>query len=89
MTQTPCPRPIGQLDAAVLIGWTAVVEGESLRGFPDTLRRKLRERLIDVGLLEEEASDREFRQAVNDLNHRLRYALGEYSEPPKSLPVPE
>ena len=27
-------------------------------------------------------------QAINDLNHRLRYALGEYSSPPDPTPVP-
>jgi hypothetical protein len=34
------------------------------------------------------ATDRGFRQALNDLNHRLRYALGEYDDPPQPMPVP-
>ena len=34
-----------------------------------------------VGLLANAAVDREFRRALNDLNHRLRNALGEYDEP--------
>jgi hypothetical protein len=42
-----------------------------------------------LGLLEPDATERDLRQAVSDLNHRLRYALGEYDEPPSSLPVPE
>ena len=34
-------------------------------------------------------TDRDLRQSLNDLNHRLRYALGEYDEPPRTLAVPE
>jgi hypothetical protein len=41
-----------------------------------------------VGLLANAAGDREFRRALNDLNHRLRNALGEYDEPREPMPVP-
>jgi hypothetical protein len=41
-----------------------------------------------VGLLAKAAGDREFRRALNDLNHRLRNALGEYDEPREPMPVP-
>jgi len=28
------------------------------------------------------------RQVINDMNHRLRYAVGEYSDPPSPVWVP-
>jgi hypothetical protein len=31
---------------------------------------------------------RDVRQAINDINHRLRYAIGEYWMPPDSVPAP-
>jgi hypothetical protein len=34
-------------------------------------------------------TERDLRQSIDDLNHRLRYALGEYNEPPRPLAVPE
>jgi hypothetical protein len=40
------------------------------------------------GLLANAAGDREFRRALNDLNHRLRNALGEYDERREPMPVP-
>jgi hypothetical protein len=36
-----------------------------------------------------DGTERDLRQSINDLNHRLRYALGEYDEPPQPLAVPE
>ena len=48
----------------------------------------LAHRLGRDGFLGEDAGGREVRQALNDLNHRLRYALGEYDEPIEPLPVP-
>ena len=45
-------------------------------------------RLTKDGLLAAEPSNRDLRQALNDLNHRLRYVHGEYAEPPQSMPVP-
>jgi len=38
----------------------------------------MRARLVGAGLLSEGASEREFQQAVTDLNHRLRHAAGEH-----------
>ena len=40
-------------------------------------------------LLEPNGTEQDLRQAINDLNHRIRYALGEYDEQPPRLPVPE
>lgn len=48
----------------------------------------LTRRLNRDGLLPSDATPRQMRQAVNDLNQRLRYVLGEYDEPPGSTPVP-
>ena len=84
-----CPRPVLQRDAEALIGLLAIVEGEAMvsrldAGLVDHLSR----RFASVGLMADGATDREFRQALNDLNHRLRYALGEYNEPPQPMPVP-
>jgi hypothetical protein len=31
---------------------------------------------------------RDLRQVVNDMNHRLRYAGGEYDSPPPPMPPP-
>lgn len=87
-TQNPTPNPISRQDAAVLVGWAAILEGALVGGeLPHGIVRKLRERLEAADLLSEQASAREVRQAVNDLNHRLRYALGEYAEPPEPIPV--
>jgi hypothetical protein len=89
-TQTPTPNPVGRQDTEVLIGWVASLEGELMGdGVSEALERKLRRRLVDADLLGEGADERELRQATNDLNHRLRYALGGYAEPPASIPVPD
>ncbi len=41
-------------------------------------------------MLDGESTDRrDLRQAINDLNGRLRYVRGEYDEPRESMPVPE
>jgi hypothetical protein len=53
------------------------------------LSDRIRHRLQGVNLLTLGATDRDLRQALNDLNHRLRYALGEYEKPPSSPAVPE
>ena len=87
---TLCPRPLSRTDAAALIGLLATLEGETWVGSvdPDVIRH-LSKRLAKDGLLTPHADQRTFRQALNDLNHRLRYALGEYDEPPQPTPLPE
>jgi hypothetical protein len=82
-----CPLPLSRRDAEAVIGLLAVLEGHALgpgvdRRLVDRLSERLRPGVPASGDL------REFRQAVNDLNHRVRYALGEYDAPPESLPVP-
>jgi hypothetical protein len=55
---------------------------------PDWALRMAR-RLSRDGLLAADAGQRDLRQALNDLNHRLRYVLGEYDEPPVPRPLPQ
>ena len=42
--------------------------------------RHLADRMSRDGLLTANPGSREVRQGLNDLNHRLRYLLGEYDE---------
>jgi hypothetical protein len=56
---------------------------------PEPTIARLRRRFEHAGLLPESADERVFRQAINDMNHRLRYALGEYADPPPQVPVPD
>lgn len=79
------PNPVRAVDVAVLVGWLAIFEGELIVGrIPPQLTDRLRSRFERHGLLRPGGTEREFRQALNDLNHRLRYVLGEYSEPPET-----
>jgi hypothetical protein len=84
------PRTCHAHDLSVLIGLLAVIEGELMVGeVPRPLSGRIRDRLERVELLEPGGTERDLRQSINDLNHRLRYALGEYDEPPQPLAVPE
>jgi hypothetical protein len=77
------PRPLGEEDAAALIGVTAVLEGFLLAGELDAhLVESLNRHLERPGLVGAGAGAAELRLAMARLNHRLRYALGEYDEPP-------
>lgn len=84
-------RPLRTIDARALIGLLATLEGElAARAEVDEIpewARHLTRRLEKDGLLAERAGNRELRQALNDLNHRLRFALGEYSDPPEPTPL--
>jgi hypothetical protein len=84
------PRSCQPRDLSALIGLLAVLEGELMTGEVSRyLSGRIRDRLEQVELLETGGTERDLRQALNDLNHRLRYALGEYDEPPRPLAVPE
>ena len=77
------PRSCHARDLAALIGLLALLEGGLMAGeLPEHLSARVRDRLERVGLLGVGATERELRQSLFDLNHRLRYALGEYEEPP-------
>ena len=77
-------------DLEALIGLLALLEAEIMAGgLPHHLACRIRDRLQHTSLLNPEATERDLRQAINDLNHRLRYALGEHNEPSPSRPVPD
>jgi hypothetical protein len=83
------PRSCHAPDIAALIGLLALLEGELMAGaVPEHLSRRIRDRLERVELLGAGATERDLRQSISDLNHRLRYALGEYDEPPQPWPCP-
>ncbi|KRD41298.1 hypothetical protein ASE38_16935 [Cellulomonas sp. Root930] len=76
-------------DAHALIGLLAIIEGEAMASQLDShFMEHVARRFTSAGLTPDGAGDRELRQALNDLNHRLRYALGEYDDPPQPMPVP-
>ncbi|MGY1593588.1 hypothetical protein ACI79D_16565 [Geodermatophilus sp. SYSU D00708] len=84
-----CPRALLQRDARALIGLLAVVEGQAMAGtFDPAFVAHLARRFASAGLLPDGATDRDVRQVLNDLNHRVRYSLGERDDPPQSVPVP-
>ncbi|WP_127506619.1 hypothetical protein [Actinoplanes solisilvae] len=84
------PRSCRQQDLAGLIGVLAVLEGEISAGAVSPhLRDRIGRRLAREALVRPDPTERELRQAISDLNHRLRYALGEYQDSPPQLPVPE
>jgi hypothetical protein len=84
------PRTVCGRDIAALIGLLAVIEGELVAGeVSPHLSDRIRRRLEREALLEPNGTERDLRQAINDLNHRLRYALREYDEQPSPLPVLE
>jgi hypothetical protein len=89
-SDTLAPRSCQAQDVAALIGLLALLEGELMEGgVPERLSARVRDRLERVGLLGAGGTERELRQSISDLNHRLRYALGEYEEPPQPMAVPE
>jgi len=82
------PNPLQRRDAEVLIGILAVLDGEIWGGSLDErTTSKVAERLVQHGLFTADHSRNEVHQALDDLNQRLRYALGEYDSPPPSVPV--
>ena len=81
-----CPNPLTTQDATALIGLTAtlhaLVWSESIRR-PE--RERLRARLRRDGLIPADApttDDEDLRDALDALNQRLRWVLGEYDSLP-------
>jgi hypothetical protein len=92
ITDSLAPRPPQTRDVAALVGLLATLEGELMVGtegdaLPDWAAQ-LADRLGRDGLVAQDAGQREVRKALNDLNHRLRYVLGEYDAPIAPLSVP-
>jgi hypothetical protein len=80
----PAPNPLSREDAAALIGVLATLEGELLSGLDNGLWNRLAHRLRSQGTIPAGIGDRAgLRIAIANLNQRVRYALGEYDEPPE------
>lgn len=91
--ETLAPNPVRSSDIATLIGLLAELEGELMVAVqfgvdPPNDRDRYRKRFEMTGLLAPGGDERAFRQAINDMNQRLRYTIGEYSDPNMSAPVP-
>ena len=84
MTQDgEAPRPLVRQDAEALIGVAAVLEGHLVAGDLDPhVVGSLNRHLHGAGLVAADAGPPELRVALTNLNHRLRYSLGEYDRPP-------
>ena len=73
-----CPRPLTRADAEALIGVLAVLEGQIANGTvePEAVQR-FRSRLATDGLLAGETEENDVAVALEALNQRLRFAMGE------------
>ena len=93
MLDTNCPHPLSKRDASALIGVLANLEGIVwTTGIDDHAVQKLLTRLesdrVAAPLAVSSDLRHNLRQALNDLNQQLRYALGEYDSPHNTAPVP-
>ena len=89
-SQELAPNGVRRQDLSVLITMLAQLEGALMVGdVPNELAGRIQVCFVRAGLLAGPASQRDLRQAINDLNHRLRYAAGQYEEPSAPTPVPD
>ncbi len=73
-----CPRPLTRVDAAALIGILAVLEGQILgSAIPTEVVDQFRRRMTDDGLLRG-GEESDVPAGLEELNQRIRFALGEY-----------
>jgi hypothetical protein len=80
------PNPVQRRDAEILIGVVAVLDGVIWDGSLDEwTTSKVAERFVRQGLLAADYSRDDVHLVLNDLNQRLRFAVGEYDSPP---PIP-
>ncbi len=85
----PVPNPVQLRDANVLIGILAILEGVIWGGqLDEQATGKVAERFMQQGLMGADHDQHDLRQAINDMNQRIRYAAGEYDTPPSSVPLP-
>jgi hypothetical protein len=85
----PVPNPVQRGDANVLIGILAILEGVIWGGqLDEQITSKVAERFVQQGLLDADYDQPALRQAISDMNQRIRYAAGEYDTPPSSVPLP-
>jgi hypothetical protein len=86
---SPTPNPVSRQDIAALVGVLAVLEGGLLaEQLDETTARKVADRLLREGLLVEDWAPHDLHQCLHDLNQRLRFALGEYDDPPPPMHAP-
>ena len=73
-----CPRPLTLGDAAALVGVLAVLEGQMASGTvePEAVER-FRSRLAADGALSGETESQDVGVALEALNQRVRFAMGE------------
>ncbi|WP_210480691.1 hypothetical protein [Naasia sp. SYSU D00948] len=84
----PCPNPVSIADARALVGILARLEAVIWAGGIGAAEaEQFRLRLEKDGLVTAGSSDVELRQALGNLNQRLRYAIGEYPGPPPAEPA--
>jgi hypothetical protein len=85
---TPVSNPVHRRDAEVLIGILAVLDGAIWGGSLDEwTTSRVAERFVRQGLLAADHDRDDVHHALDDLNQRLRYAIGEYDDPPPSVPL--
>jgi hypothetical protein len=85
----PVPNPVQHRDANVVIGILAILAGVIWAGqLDERTTSKVAERFVQQGLLGADYDQRDLRQAIGDMNQRIRYAVGEYDTPPASIPLP-
>ena len=79
------PNPVQHRDANVLIGILAILEGVIWAGqLDERTTGKVAERFVQQDLLDADYDQHDLRQAISDINQRIRYAAGEYDTPPSS-----
>ena len=77
-TSELCPRPLTRADAAALIGVLAVLEGQMANGTVEQEAvERFRSRLAADGLLTGETESQDVAVALEALNQRVRFAMGE------------
>jgi len=77
------PRGLAEQDATALLGTAAVISALLLAGQLDARTTdQVRLRFVSVGLLPEQSGPEHLLVALNGMTDRLRYALGEYPDPP-------
>jgi hypothetical protein len=85
----PAPNPVQHRDANVLIGILAILEGSIWAGqLDEDTTSRVAERFVQQGLLGADYDQHDLRQAIGDMNQRIRYTAGEYDTPPPSIPLP-
>jgi hypothetical protein len=86
----PTPNPVSSQDAEVLVGILAILQGQLIGGLlDDEVTEKLATRMVRAGVLKRESdgslpSAGRVGVALEDLNHRVRHALGETHAVPPS-----